>query len=353
MKRFLSFFILFGILICSFPQIHVYAEKEQAPFNVDAKSAVLMEATTGTILFAQNESEALPPASVTKIMTLLLVMEAIEEGRIALEDTVLISKNAASMGGSQVFMKEGEEFTVEELLKCCVIASANDAALALADHVAGDCDKFVEMMNRKAADLGLENTHFKNPHGLSHASHYTTAYDLALLMEYCMDNELFRHIVAMKSFESDGAQLLNHNKLLFSCPGCIGGKTGYTEASGRCLVSCCEREGAQVICVTLSAPNDWNDHMALYNWAYDNFSLRSLTENQSFPVPLVSNEKSYVFLVPEKEESTFVRDSSEIRLEAQLPWFAVEPLKAGDRGGKVSIFVDGIKTGEYYLIYSE
>lgn len=150
MKRFLSFFILFGILICSFPQIHVYAEKEQAPFNVDAKSAVLMEATTGTILFAQNESEALPPASVTKIMTLLLVMEAIEEGRIALEDTVLISKNAASMGGSQVFMKEGEEFTVNELLKCCVIASANDAAVALAEYVCGSESVFISRMNEKA-----------------------------------------------------------------------------------------------------------------------------------------------------------------------------------------------------------
>ena len=313
---------------------------------LSAQSAVLV--CEGEVLYEKNARLRLPMASTTKIMTAILAIENANT-----EDIVSIKPEHCMVEGSSMYLRPESDKTVLELLKGLLLVSGNDAALALADHVAGDCDKFVEMMNRKAADLGLENTHFTNPHGLSHASHYTTAYDLALLMEYCMDNELFRRIVAMKSFESDGAQLLNHNKLLFSCPGCIGGKTGYTEASGRCLVSCCEREGAQVICVTLSAPDDWNDHMALYNWVYDNFSLRSLTENQSFPVPLVSNEKSYVFLVPEKEESTFVRDSSEIRLEAQLPWFAVEPLKAGDRGGKVSIFVDGIKTGEYYLIYSE
>lgn len=313
---------------------------------LSAQSAVLV--CEGEVLYEKNARLRLPMASTTKIMTAILAIENANT-----EDIVSIKPEHCMVEGSSMYLRPESDKTVLELLKGLLLVSGNDAALALADHVAGDCDKFVEMMNRKAADLGLENTHFTNPHGLSHASHYTTAYDLALLMEYCMDNELFRHIVAMKSFESDGAQLLNHNKLLFSCPGCIGGKTGYTEASGRCLVSCCEREGAQVICVTLSAPDDWNDHMALYNWVYDNFSLRSLTENQSFPVPLVSNEKSYVFLVPEKEESTFVRDSSEIRLEAQLPWFAVEPLKAGERGGKVSIFVDGIKTGEYYLIYSE
>ena len=313
---------------------------------LSAQSAVLV--CEGEVLYEKNARLRLPMASTTKIMTAILAIENANT-----EDIVSIKPEHCMVEGSSMYLRPESDKTVLELLKGLLLVSGNDAALALADHVAGDCDKFVEMMNRKAADLGLENTHFTNPHGLSHASHYTTAYDLALLMEYCMDNELFRHIVAMKSFESDGAQLLNHNKLLFSCPGCIGGKTGYTEASGRCLVSCCEREGAQVICVTLSAPDDWNDHMALYNWVYDNFSLRSLTENQSFPVPLVSDEKSYVFLVPEKEESTFVRDSSEIRLEAQLPWFAVEPLKAGERGGKVSIFVDGIKTGEYYLIYSE
>lgn len=313
---------------------------------LSAQSAVLV--CEGEVLYEKNARLRLPMASTTKIMTAILAIENANT-----EDIVSIKPEHCMVEGSSMYLRPESDKTVLELLKGLLLVSGNDAALALADHVAGDCDKFVEMMNRKAVDLGLENTHFTNPHGLSHASHYTTAYDLALLMEYCMDNELFRRIVAMKSFESDGAQLLNHNKLLFSCPGCIGGKTGYTEASGRCLVSCCEREGAQVICVTLSAPDDWNDHMALYNWVYDNFSLRSLTENQSFPVPLVSNEKSYVFLVPEKEESTFVRDSSEIRLEAQLPWFAVEPLKAGERGGKVSIFVDGIKTGEYYLIYSE
>lgn len=313
---------------------------------LSAQSAVLV--CEGEVLYEKNARLRLPMASTTKIMTAILAIENANT-----EDIVSIKPEHCMVEGSSMYLRPESDKTVLELLKGLLLVSGNDAALALADHVAGDCDKFVEMMNRKAADLGLENTHFTNPHGLSHASHYTTAYDLALLMEYCMDNELFRHIVAMKSFESDGAQLLNHNKLLFSCPGCIGGKTGYTEASGRCLVSCCEREEAQVICVTLSAPDDWNDHMALYNWVYDNFSLRSLTENQSFPVPLVSDEKSYVFLVPEKEESTFVRDSSEIRLEAQLPWFAVEPLKAGERGGKVSIFVDGIKTGEYYLIYSE
>ena len=322
------------------------AAKSDSYPKVSAQSAVVLH--NGQILFDKNADMRLPMASTTKIMTAILAIE-----NVKYEDIVKIKNEHCMVEGSSMYLKPDTEKTVLELLKGLLLVSGNDAALALADHVAGDVDSFTALMNKKAKALGLENTHFTNPHGLSHASHYTTAHDLALLMEYCMENELFRKIIAMKSFESDGAQLLNHNKLLFTCPGCLGGKTGYTEASGRCLVSCCEREGASLICVTLSAPDDWNDHMSLYDWVYKNYSVRSVTENVSFTTDVVSGSGDLAHLVPECEKEVFISDDAILKLEAELPWFTFLPVEKGKKGGLVSIFVDGNRAGEYYLIYSE
>ena len=216
MKRIVAIALLFSLILCIVPPINGAATEEKT--TVEAKSAVLMEATTGTILFAQNENEALAPASVTKVMTLLLVMEAIAANRIQLTDVVRISAKAASMGGSQVFMKEGEEFTVEELLKCCVIASANDAALALAEHTYGTEALFVEKMNERARELGLTSTKFENTTGLDDTTvaHLTSAADIAV-----MSKELIKYpkILEYSSLWQDSIRdgaftLTNTNRLV-------------------------------------------------------------------------------------------------------------------------------------------
>lgn len=314
--------------------------------SVSASSAVLMH--KGRVLYGKNENTRLPMASTTKLMTAIVAIE-----NSSPDEIVNILPEYCAVEGSSMYLKPGTEKTVLELLKGLLLVSGNDAALALAGHVAGDSDSFAELMNEKAAQLGMDNTHFSNPHGLNDPRHYSTASDMAVLMEYCMDNELFARLSAMRSFECDGARLLNHNKLLFVCEGCTGGKTGYTMASGRCLVSCCEREGARVVCVTLSAPNDWNDHMTLYDWCYANHSLRSVTDGISFSVPILAEGREEITLLPENEIIIFAGDDDVLRLDAHLPWFVFEPVEKGRVGGNISIYIDGKSVGEYYLIYGE
>lgn len=313
---------------------------------LSAKAAVVVH--EGRLLYGKNEKVRLPMASTTKLMTAIVALENAE-----IDETVKIKSEYCGIEGSSMYLRPGTEKTVLDLLKGLLLVSGNDAATALASHVSGSAEDFVRLMNKKARELGMEDTNFVNPHGLSHKSHYSTAYDMAILMEYCMENPLFRELISLKSFDCDGAQLLNHNKLLFVCEGCIGGKTGYTMDSGRCLVSCCEREGARTVCVTLSAPDDWNDHMALYNWCYANHSLRSVTESVSFSVPLINNAGESIELLPENSVEIFLKDDSEVELQARLPWFVFEPISAGEKAGLVSIYVDGESLGEYYLIYSK
>jgi len=353
MKRFLSFFILFGILICSFPQIHVYAEKEQAPFNVDAKSAVLMEATTGTILFAQNESEALPPASVTKIMTLLLVMEAIEEGRIALEDTVLISKNAASMGGSQVFMKEGEEFTVNELLKCCVIASANDAAVALAEYVCGSESVFISRMNEKARELGLTSTKFENATGLDDTTvtHLTSAKDIAVMSRALIKHEkILEYSRLWQDSIRDGAFILtNTNRLVRFYKGCTGLKTGSTEKAGYCVSVTAERDGLSLICVVMGADSrDERNAIAtsLMDYAFANYGVYSQESRVLESIPVLGGTKRYVSVKSAPFSAVIQKNGTTVECIYEIPEYLSAPVKEGDAVGKIYYEFAGERIGE-------
>lgn len=353
MKRFLSFFILFGILICSFPQIHVYAEKEQAPFNVDAKSAVLMEATTGTILFAQNENEALPPASVTKIMTLLLVMEAIEEGRIALEDTVLISKNAASMGGSQVFMKEGEEFTVNELLKCCVIASANDAAVALAEYVCGSESVFISRMNEKARELGLTSTKFENATGLDDTTvtHLTSAKDIAVMSRALIKHEkILEYSRLWQDSIRDGAFILtNTNRLVRFYKGCTGLKTGSTEKAGYCVSVTAERDGLSIICVVMGADSrDERNAIAtsLMDYGFANYGVYSQDSRVLESIPVLGGTKRYVSVKSAPFSAVIQKNGTTVECIYEIPEYLSAPVKEGDAVGKIYYEFAGERIGE-------
>ena len=219
--------------------------------EVSAPSALLMEKETGTVLFAKNEHEKLEPASVTKIMTLLLTMEAIDGGTLRYEDTVTASPHACSMGGSQIWLKEGERLTVDEMLKAVCVVSANDCAVALAEHLAGSEEAFVERMNRRAAELGMNDTTFKNACGLPAEGHVTSAYDIAL-----MSRELMLHHPDIRTYTTvwmdtlrDGASsLVNTNKLVRFYDGTTGLKTGSTSAAGYCISATAERDGMELIC---------------------------------------------------------------------------------------------------------
>ena len=254
----LSATLLVAIILCSslFP-LCVSAESS-LPFDVDAKSAILIEASTGMVLYEKNADEALPPASVTKVMTLLLVMEAIDSGVLSLTDMVQTSENAAKMGGSQVYLEPGESMTVEDMLKSVIIASANDAATALAEHVARSVETFVERMNARAAELGMSNTHFENPTGLddSVTNHVTSARDIAIMSAELMKHEtvLKYTTIWMDSIRNGEFGLTNTNRLIRFYNGANGLKTGSTSKALFCISAAAKRDGMQLIAVIMASP---------------------------------------------------------------------------------------------------
>ncbi len=246
---------------------------------MSAESYCVIENENGQILYEKNANKRLGMASTTKIMTALL---SLESGK--LNEIATVSATAAGTEGSSLYLKAGEKIRVLDLVYGLMLNSGNDAAVVLAEHIAGSVDKFVSLMNSKASAIGAKNTHFTNPNGLSDEAHYTTAYDLACIAAYALKNEKFQEIVSTKSMEIETINparkiyLANHNKLLTSYDGCNGVKTGYTKATGRCLVSSVTKNGFQVVCVTLNAPDDWNDHKALYHRAFSEYEKRSVLE---------------------------------------------------------------------------
>lgn len=274
MKKICAFITLVAIIIlpCSFG---AFAEGEVA---VKAKSAVLMDASTGEVLFSLNENEKAYPASVTKIMPLLLFMEAIDSGKMALTDTVTASSVAAGKGGSQIWLKEGETMKVDELLRATAIASANDACTALGEHIAGSEEAFVKMMNDRAVGLGMKNTHFVNCSGLDDdtTEHLTTAYDIALMSKELLSHERIKTYttVWMDSLRDGATQLVNTNKLVRFYSGTTGLKTGTTSKAGHCLSASAERDGLHLIAVVLGAANStdrFESAKAMLNWGFANF----------------------------------------------------------------------------------
>ena len=263
----------------------------EGSLNLNCKSAVLMEATTGTILYAQNAEEALPPASVTKVMTLLLVMEAIDSETIRIDDTVAVSANAASMGGSQVFLKEGEVMSVEDLLKSVVIASANDAAVALAEYVSGSVDAFVAKMNARAAELGMSATKFENVTGLDDTAehHLTSAKDIALMSCALVAHPLILEYssIWMDTIRDGAFGLTNTNRLVRFYKGCTGLKTGSTSKAGFCISATAERDGLSLVCVIMGAESrDIRNAAAtsLLDWGFANFALFKEEAGVSAPI---------------------------------------------------------------------
>ena len=264
--------ILIATLLFSFLTIYSFGENVESKISVSAHSAALYQPETNTFLYSKNADLRMPMASTTKIMTALVALE-----ESSLDEIIIIDDRAVGIEGSSAYLKSGEAFTMEELLYALLLQSANDAAVAIANHIGGSSEGFAGLMNEKACSLGLEDTHFTNPHGLNDEAHYTTAYDLAKIAAQALKNEKFKEIVSTykKTFLNDerSRTYVNHNKLLNLYEGCIGVKTGFTRQSGRCLVGAAERDGALLISVTLSAPNDWNDHKTLWNYGFSLLGL--------------------------------------------------------------------------------
>lgn len=313
-------------------------------FEVRALSAVLMDAETGTVLFKQNADEPLPPASVTKIMTLLLVAEALDAGNINLTDVVTVSETAASMGGSQVYLKVGEQMSVEDLIKSVVIASANDAALALAEFVAGSEEAFVSKMNSRAAELGMKNTNFENTNGLddSVTNHKISAMDIAI-----MSRELVRHDEIMKYCSiwmdtiRDGAfGLTNTNRLIRFYPGATGLKTGSTSTAKFCMSATAKRDGMHLIAVIMGAESrDIRNEEAkkLLDYGFSNYALYRFNGEENTRVKIVGGVSDSC-AVDYSEYSCIVKksDLSKISFSVSLPESVAAPTRKGDKIGEVT-----------------
>ena len=337
--------IIAAILAAMVYNIGAAAWADDVP-GVSAHSAIVIH-SGGEVVFEKNADDKMLIASTTKIMTALVVLE-----NCALDEQVEILPEYCGVEGSSMYLSPGESYTVRELLQGLLLVSGNDAAIALACHTAGDIDSFVALMNAKAFTLGMESSSFANPHGLDGEGHYSTARDMAKLMCACMENEDFARITATKSCTVGEQYLYNHNKLLSGCEGCIGGKTGYTEAAGRCLVSCSEREGTRYICVTLSAPDDWNDHKKLYNWAFSHYTMRRVVdEGTGFAIPVVSGTQTVVRAVPEETLSAFLPTEAELTLVAEMARFTYAPVHQGETAGRIVVLRDGELLKEIRLIY--
>ncbi len=319
--------------------------------TTSAKAAVLID-LDGRLIYAHRAEEKLPMASTTKIMTALI---AIEEGDP--EAIVTIPKEAVGVEGSSAYLMLGEQLALRDLLYALMLNSANDAATAIAIHIAGSVEAFAERMNRKATELGLLSTHFTNPHGLDNDAHYTTAYDLARLTAYALKNEQFAEIVSTVKYVcplrgNEGSRVfVNHNRLLRSYEGAIGVKTGYTKRTGRCLVSAACRDGLTLICVTLNDPDDWKDHAALLDYGFSRYEPFSMPEAGavSRTVPVVGGEISELTLVSQQEITALLPKGSTVTEVIECPRFVYGGIEEGQVLGKVVWFCDGRKVGEVPL----
>lgn len=303
---------------------------EPAP-EPDAAACILIHPETGAVLYEKNADEPLPIASTTKIMTAMIVLE-----RCGLTDTVEILPEYTGVEGSSMYLKAGSRYTVEDLLYGMMLQSGNDAAVALACHTAGSVEAFAELMNEKAAALGLTQTHFRNPHGLDASGHGSTARELSKIAAAAMENETFRTIVSTERRIIGDQTYVNHNRLLRTYPGAEGVKTGYTMAAGRILVSSAMREGTRFLCVTIADPNDWADHAALLDWAFASYTYFRCG-GVAYAVPVLSGTADACIAVPEAVPSLLLETGQRPALSAELPRFVFAPLRQGQTVGALKV----------------
>lgn len=322
-----------------------------AEVSVSAQSAIVIDAASKRVLFEKDAYSKRGMASTTKIMTALIALES-----LSMDDTVVASPFAAGTEGSSIWLSPGEKMSVHDLLYGLMLASGNDAATALAEHTAGSVDAFTVLMNRRAKLLGAYNTNFTNPHGLPDEKHYTTAYDLAIISKHAMDNPVFAEIVATKNktISWEGAEwdrsLSNHNKLLKRYEYAIGIKTGFTKKDGRCLVSAAEKDGVRLIAVTLSAPDDWNDHINMLDYCFDKYKSFTVCKAGDSAGDFVNEDADDIKMTFEKDFITAVSGGEEDKIRTEKSFNVTYPVEKGQVVGKCDIYYSDEHIGSVNLI---
>ena len=357
-QRILAIILAFALMVCGLPAARAEGVEVAAP------SAILMDAATGTVLFEKNAHEKLAPASVTKVMTLLLVMEALESGRISWDDMVTASEAAAGKGGSQVYLEVGEQMSMDEMLKSVVVSSANDCATALAEHIAGSEAAFVELMNQRAAELGMQDTHFVNCTGLDDdpnaAEHLTSAYDIAVMSRELLKHEEIKKYTTIWMDTVRGGQfgLSNTNKLVRFYNGTTGLKTGYTRAAGHCLSASAERDGIELIAVVLhceSSSDRFQSAKALLDYGFANYALVSAeTPEPLAPVRVKLGVQELVTPVLQASSPILVGKGELARVtkSVTVAGEVTAPVAAGQQLGTMTIEADGRVLAEIPIIAS-
>lgn len=342
--------VLVSCLLC-LPFMNVKAE-ENVILAENAKSAIMLEASTGTILFEKNANEKLAPASMTKMMSMLLIVESIDKGLIHWDDMVTVSENASGMGGSQILLETNEQMSVRDLFKGIAVASGNDAVVAMAEKIAGTEANFVSMMNKRAQELGLKNTNFKNPHGLEAANHYSSAYDMAMIAkELVKHEEILEYTSIYEDYLRKGTNrelwLVNTNKLVRFYQGVDGLKTGYTEEAGYCLTSTAKKNGMRIITVVMGEPDSktrQKETTEMLDYAFAQYETEQLlsTESELGKIEIEKGKSKYITVVP-TEEVVLLHKKMEEKKTATYKLHLGEikaPVKKGDIVGSLEVIED-------------
>ena len=319
-------------------------------YGLSAKSSILLDCTTGQVIYGKDIDQQSLIASTTKIMTALIVCE-----QCNVLDRMKIPKEAVGIEGSSLYLQEGEVLTIQELLYGMMLHSGNDAAVALAIYCGGTVENFVELMNDKARALGLRNTHFQNPNGLDGAAHYSTARDLSILASYAMNNPIFAKIASTKTIKIEKRYLRNHNKLLWMVEGADGVKTGFTKAAGRILVSSAIRQGRRLIAVTICAPNDWKDHSQLLEDGFSQYEVYTLIEKDAVVgiAEIAGGMFDGVELVAKEPFVYALRQNETPYIVLPPPGFVYAPVAEGENAGFAQVYLGERQIGSIPLVYGQ
>lgn len=347
----LSIFGAFGAFSC--------VNAEGFELETASPSYILIEKETGTVMLEKDADAKRPMASVTKIMTALLTLEEIEKGNLSLSDKLYASANASKMGGSQIFLKENEEMDVDTLLKTVFVASANDSCVVLAERVGGSIAGFVDMMNKKAEELGLQNTHFDNPHGLDSDEHYSSARDLSIISKELLKYDVRKYTTIWQDSIRDGAFILsNTNKLIRFYPNATGLKTGSTGKAGFCISATAEKDNMELIAVTLGASTSkerFNDAKALLDYGFSNYKMLTLCDKNQLTdtVEVAYGGEKTVDIFPKETKKTLISSGDNSKIETVTELYPLTaPIKKGDVAGKTTFLKNGKETDSVELICS-
>ena len=366
-KIFLLFLMFINLFMFSFNAKEKVKEDVSDDLGLakNSASAIIMEQSTGKVLYEKNAYEKRAMASMTKVMTMLLIMENLEKGNIKLTDKVTISKNAADMGGTQIFVEQGSQVDVETLLKSIGIASANDASVAMAEYIGGTEENFVKMMNEKAKSLGMKNTKYKNSHGLDEEGHYTTAYDMALVSKELLNHkDILKYSSLYEDYltRSNGAKfwLVNTNKLIRFYKGVDGLKTGFTDKAGHCLTATMEKNGMRVVTVVMksgSTENRSGDTVTLLEYAFSMFYPKVILNSDEVLGKVnvskgVKESVDYVLKVPVKAILSKHSDNLSYSYEIELDENLKAPINEGDVVGTLTLYDENKKVVSKYSLYS-